>query len=177
MKTTQSRFGAALLLAGIVSLQSFATAADAPTSPPPPGQPPAARPDRPGRPQNGQQVRDRLEQVAKELGLSDEQKTKVGDILKSESEKMRALRQDESLTQEQRREKAMALRTEIQGKVKEVLTAEQYEKWTKIREQQRERMQRGGQGGPGGAGRPGGPGSPGSPGGPDGANKPKPPQN
>ena len=79
--------------------------------------------------------------------LSDEQKTKVEAAMKAQAEALRGLR---DATPEERREKAQAARKEFNGKMKEILTADQYAKWEKAREQR----------GPGREGRPGGPGGP-----------------
>jgi Spy/CpxP family protein refolding chaperone len=86
--------------------------------------------------------------IAEELGLTAEQKTKFEGIQKDTAEKRKALREDTSLTPEQRREKAKALGEETKTKLKEVLTAEQLAKF--------EEMQKNRPGRPGGPGGPGG---------------------
>jgi len=101
---------------------------------------------RPGGPRGGPAMGARL---AEELKLTDEQKTKVQDLMKGQAGKRRALRDDSALSDEQRREKVKAMMEDTNKKMKDILTAEQYEKWTKLREQGR------GAGGPGG--RKGGP--------------------
>lgn len=84
--------------------------------------------------------------VGEELGLTPEQKSKFEAIQKDAAEKRKALREDTSLTQEQRREKAKAINEETKVKLKEILTAEQL---SKMEERQKNRP-----------GRPGGPGQP-----------------
>ena len=64
-------------------------------------------------------------------------------------------------TPEERQEKGKALREEMTKKMKEILNAEQFEKWQKMPQQR-------GPGGPGGQG-----GRRGGPGGPDGDKKPE----
>jgi len=135
MKITKSTLVAALMLAGVVSVTPFAVAQDKPDKPD------AAKPDAPRRERRGQ-AGDRLEQMSKELSLSEEQKGKLKTIFQQEAEKIRGLRDDTSLTQEKRREKARGIREEFAGKVKEVLTKEQNEKWQKLREQRPDRSQR-----------------------------------
>lgn len=76
-------------------------------------------------------AKQRLDRMAEQLKLSDEQKTKVADALKAQAEKMRAL------APEERREKMKTLRDDLQKQMKEILTAEQYEKWTTTRPQGR----------------------------------------
>ncbi|HKS38163.1 MAG TPA: hypothetical protein VJW76_13280 [Verrucomicrobiae bacterium] len=137
MKITKSTLAAALMLAGMISVTPFAVAQDKPDA----TKPDAARPDAPRRERRAQ-AGDRLEQMSKELNLSEEQKGKLKTILEQQAAKTRALRDDTSLTPEKRREKARAIREEFAGKVKEVLTKEQNEKWQKQREQRPDRPQR-----------------------------------
>jgi len=137
MKITKSTLMAALMLAGAVSVTPFAVAQDKPDA----AKPGAAKPDAPRRERRGQ-AGDRLEQMSKELNLSEEQKGKLKTIFEQQAAKTRALRDDTSLTPEKRREKARGIREEFTGKVKEVLTKEQNEKWQKQREQRPDRPQR-----------------------------------
>ena len=88
--------------------------------------------------------------IAEELGLTAEQKSKFEGIQKQTAEQRKALRDDTSLTPEQRREKAKALGEETKGKLKEILTAEQL---TKFEDMQKNRLGR--PGGPGGDRKPG----------------------
>jgi|PlaIllAssembly_1097288.scaffolds.fasta_scaffold790519_1 Spy/CpxP family protein refolding chaperone len=87
-------------------------------------------------------LKQRMTRMSEELKLTDAQKPKVEAVLKDQAEKMRGLR---DATPEVRREKAQALRTDMDKKMKEVLTADQYTSWQKMRAQGRE-----GRGGPGG---------------------------
>jgi periplasmic protein CpxP/Spy len=132
MKITKSTLALGLMCAGMISLNPLAYAADKPDE---------AKPDAPRR-ERREQVRDRLEQMSKELNLSEEQKGKLKTVFQQEAERMKSLRQDTSLTPEQRREKVRGLREEFAGKIKEVLTKEQNEKWDKLREQRPDRPQR-----------------------------------
>jgi Spy/CpxP family protein refolding chaperone len=72
-----------------------------------------------------------IEQMAKELNLSDEQKTKVKAALEERMQKARELRQDTNLSQEDRRAKMQEIQKAFTAKMKEILTAEQFEKWQK----------------------------------------------
>lgn len=83
------------------------------------------------------EMKERFDKMAEDLKLTDEQKTKVREMFKDRAEKGRAIRQDSSLSQEQKREKQKALMEESNKKMKEILTAEQYEKWQKHRPQGR----------------------------------------
>jgi Spy/CpxP family protein refolding chaperone len=96
----------------------------------------------PGAGQRGDAVKERLTRMAEELKLTDAQKPKVEAALKDQAEKMRALR---DAAPEDRREKVQGLRADMDKKMKEILTADQYASWQKMRSQGRE-----GRGGPGG---------------------------
>lgn len=74
-----------------------------------------------------------LKRLTEELKLTEAQKEKVEANQKAQREKMAKLREDTSLTPEERREKMRAIREENDRKMKEILTAEQYEKWQKLR--------------------------------------------
>ncbi len=81
-----------------------------------------------------ERVRERLQQLAKELNLTEAQKTELRPVLRQQVEKLKALRADASLTREQKQEKLKALRGELRQEMKRVLTAEQWEKWQKLRQ-------------------------------------------
>ena len=132
MKITKSTLAAALMVAGMANLQSPARAQDKPD---------AKKPDAPRR-ERGAQAGDRLERMAKELSLSEEQKGELKTIFEQQAAKTKALRDDTSLSQEQRREKARGIREEFAGKIKAVLTKEQNEKWQKQQQERPDRPQR-----------------------------------
>lgn len=95
------------------------------------------RPERPAGGPGGGQRGDMLKKMAEELGLSEEQKTKLQAAAQAQRESMK------DLSPEERREKMKETRETMNAKVKEILTAEQYAKWEKIRDERRP-------GGPGG---------------------------
>lgn len=137
MKYNKVTLIAALAVAGMVCMGSTATSQDAkPDKKPEVGQrSPAGRPGA---------------RIAEELKLTEEQNKKFQAAMAEQREKGTKLREDSSLTPEQKREKGQALRTESQKKLKEILTPEQYQQWEKMRSQPRQA-------------RPGGPGAPGGP--------------
>lgn len=90
---------------------------------------------RPGR--DGAGMKEHFDKMAEDLKLTDEQKPKVQAVFKTRAEKGRAIREDSSLSDEQKREKGKALMEEMNKKMKEILTAEQFEKWEKNRPQGR----------------------------------------
>ena len=85
--------------------------------------------------------RDRFEQMARRLNLSDDQKTKVQQILGDTREQVRALRRESE-------PKFDEIRRQADTRLQEVLTPEQWQQFQTERQQMRGR--RGGRGGPGG---------------------------
>jgi Spy/CpxP family protein refolding chaperone len=81
-------------------------------------------------------VEQQMERMTEALKLTDEQKPKVEAVLKDMAKKREDLR---DVPQDERRDKARALRDEQDKKMKEILTPEQYEKY--------QAMPRGGRGG------------------------------
>lgn len=75
---------------------------------------------------------ERLAQIGQALQLTDEQKAKLGPILKEEGEKMRAIFQNAGGDREAAMKKVQEARTEIAAKVKSVLTPEQAAKFEKM---------------------------------------------
>lgn len=137
MKLTKTLTFAAIV-AGTLLAGNALVAQDAPKDKPPGG---------PGA-QGGPGMRGpNAEQMAKDLGLSDEQKTKLKAAMDEQREKMKALREDTSLSADDKKAKGKELRDTFQAKVKEILTPEQFEKWQKNMQQRRPQ---GGPGGPGG---------------------------
>lgn len=91
------------------------------------------------------------ERMVKELGLSADQAAQFKAINESYRPKMEALREDQTLSREQRREKVQALNKEREAKVDALLTPEQLAKAKELRAKAQERMKerRGPKGGEG----------------------------
>jgi Spy/CpxP family protein refolding chaperone len=106
----------ALLLIGAASLQSTVRAADQP----------AAKRER------AERIHQRLEEIAKELSLTDAQKDQIKPIIHSAFEQIKALHADTSLTKEQKLEKRKSIRNETMSQLKPILTAEQLQKWQEV---------------------------------------------
>jgi Spy/CpxP family protein refolding chaperone len=79
--------------------------------------------------------RPNAEQIAKDLGLSDDQKAKVKAVLEEQQKKMQELRANTGLSQEDKRAKMKEMRENFVEKMKEILTPEQFEKWQKAMQQ------------------------------------------
>ena len=115
---------AALAVGGLLACATVTSAQDAPKK-------------------KGPTVEQRVDRMNTELNLTADQKTKVTALFEDSQKKMRELRQDTSLSQEDRREKMRGMREAEDKKLKEILTPEQWQKWEKVRPQ-------GGKGGNGG---------------------------
>jgi Spy/CpxP family protein refolding chaperone len=129
MKLNRMGWMAALTLAGFLAadLNSLAQEKkDRGDQKPPAGQ--GQR--RPGQP-------DRLATMKETLKLTDEQIQKLKPIFKEEADKLKALREDTSVSQEDKRTKAREAREAFVPKIKAVLTKEQAELWEKSRQEQR----------------------------------------
>ena len=84
-----------------------------------------------------------LEMLSEQLGLSADQKAKIGPILKQERDQLKALRDDQSLSREQKMDKMRSIREENAKAVRAVLTPDQAKKLDEMRAQ----GPRGGRGG------------------------------
>jgi Spy/CpxP family protein refolding chaperone len=91
--------------------------------------------------QNGpQDAARRLEELTKELKLTPDQRAKIQKIQEAMAPRLRAIRNDASLSQEQRRGKMAPVRQETDAKIKQVLTPEQKIKYDTVQAQRRPRF-------------------------------------
>jgi Spy/CpxP family protein refolding chaperone len=133
-----------------ISLPAVAQSpASNPSSPSAPAQaapaaPPSAQPGAPATAnQNSAQAQANQDNP---LNLTDEQKAKLRPIIADENQQMEALRNDNSLTQEQKIDKANQIRAQASPKIKAILTSEQLQKLAemqqqRVRQQQQENQQ------------------------------------
>lgn len=75
----------------------------------------------------------RLQMLAEELELTADQKAKIGPMLKNEAEQLKAIHDDKSLSDDQKKEKAKAVREEGRKSISAVLTPEQAKKLSEMR--------------------------------------------
>ena len=68
----------------------------------------------------------------KELNLTDDQKPKVQAIVKDSREKLKAVREDSSLTPEEKKAKVKEIQQDQATQLKAVLTPDQFTKWQEI---------------------------------------------
>ena len=121
MKIMSRTLLTALLLSGTLSLQPVVRAAEIT-----------------GTRDRTECMRGRLQEVAKELNVTDDQKEKLKLIIHAGMIKLMALHTDTSLTREQNIEKFNAIREEAGPQLKAILMPEQLEKWQKMRQELRE---------------------------------------
>jgi protein CpxP len=77
----------------------------------------------------------RLEWLSKELNLTDEQKAKVKPILEDQEKQMHAIREDSSLSQDQKHEKMMQIHETTHSQINGILTPDQQKKFAQLKEQ------------------------------------------
>ena len=94
-------------------------------NPPPPPADSGQAPDAPPGGRRGGNPQQMVERLKDRLGLTDDQVTKVQDVMKDQREKMMALRSDDSLSQEDRTTKAMGLMKGARDQIRAVLTPDQ----------------------------------------------------
>ena len=89
---------------------------------------------------------DRVNRLNTELNLTDDQKTKITAIYKDQADQMAKLREDTSLSQDDRRAKMMDMNKAANEKINALLDKDQQKKFADMQERMRQR----GPGGPGG---------------------------
>lgn len=120
----QRKFVFAILLSVLLL---FALSVVAQEQAPPSGQ----EQQQPRRPMM-QTPQERLDNLAKELNLTDDQKAKIKPILEDEHKQMQALRSDTSMSPEDRRAKMMQVRDKMNDSIKAVLDKDQQKKYDEM---------------------------------------------
>ncbi len=121
MKSTKTLLFAALA-AGSLLAWSPARAQDSTNTPP---VPPAGAP-------GGKHQNQGFDRIAQQLNLTDDQKTKVQPILEAQRQKMSDLRQDTSLSPEDRKAKVQEIRKDTLDQLKDILTPDQIAQFQKM---------------------------------------------
>jgi protein CpxP len=84
----------------------------------------------------------RLEELSKQLNLTDDQKAKLKPILQDESQQLQAVRNDASLDHDQKMAKAKEIRGAHKSQIKEVLTPDQQKKWEEMKKEAKEQKEK-----------------------------------
>ena len=87
----------------------------------------------------GPRIGERFDHIADALGLTDPQKSQIRDIFKSHHSELQSIRQDQSLTKEQKMEKARQVFQSIHEQARPILTPEQQQKWAQMKDQWKEK--------------------------------------
>ncbi|MGB7749654.1 MAG: hypothetical protein WBN75_20475 [Verrucomicrobiia bacterium] len=133
MKANKTMLIAALAAGSLLVCSPALRAQDTNT---PPSTPPAGAPPAGQRPP-GMRGAPNLDQLAHQLNLTEDQKTKVKPILDAQQQKMRDLREDTSLSPEDRRTKMQTIRQDTSTQLKAVLTPEQFDKYQQMTQRRR----------------------------------------
>lgn len=81
----------------------------------------------------------RLQELAAELALTDEQKEQIVPILEKERADLKALREDTSLRRIQKARRAKTINEKAAGQIRALLTPEQQEKYDALRSEMRKK--------------------------------------
>jgi|SRR5579862_6577904 len=84
---------------------------------------------------------ERTKELTKRLNLTADQQTKVQEALQSQHSQMESLRQDTSLSQEDRRAKMMDIHKSTNDQIRGVLDATQQKQWDEMQAKREQRMQ------------------------------------
>lgn len=87
-----------------------------------------------------------LEWLGQQLNLTDDQKEKVQPILQDQHRQMKAVRDDVSLTQDQKHEKMKQIHESTHTQIQAILTPDQQEKFKQLKEEGMERRKDGAKG-------------------------------
>jgi periplasmic protein CpxP/Spy len=82
----------------------------------------------------------RTQELTKKLNLTSDQQTKVQDIFQSAHSQMEGLRQDSSLSQQDRRAKMMDIHKNADSQVRALLDSNQQKKWDEMQAKREQRM-------------------------------------
>ena len=85
----------------------------------------------------------RVENLSKQLNLTEDQKPKILVIYQDEAKQRQALRQDTSLSRQDRMEKMRAVEQSTRKQIETILTDDQKKKWEEIMKQNRGRRGQG----------------------------------
>ena len=105
-----------------------------------PAPPPPSGADQPQGPRRGMpSVDDQIKMMSDRLNLTPDQQTKIKPILEDQRTQAQALMKDESLSDDDRRNKMRTLRESTNSKIRDVLTDDQKKQFDEMQQQMRDR--------------------------------------
>ncbi len=128
MKHSKTLMLAALVASSLLTGGLAAHAQESTNAAAPAGTPPAATPPATGGRMRGMN----FDNAVKQLNLTDDEKPKVQAVLDDVKQKFTDLRADSSLSPADRRAKFKEIRDDMNAKLKDILTPDQYAQWQKI---------------------------------------------
>ena len=88
---------------------------------------------------NGESADQHLQMLSEKLNLTDDQKGKLKPILQDQMQQMKVVREDSSLSEEQKRTKMKAIHESLHDQINAVLTPEQQAKFKQMRQEHMEK--------------------------------------
>ena len=122
-----------LILSAVAGFAAATCGLHAEPPAPPPVQDAPAKPGKPAREGKESRMKDHLAQMKTDLGLTDDQASKIQEIMTEQRKSMKGLKDDTSLTEDQKKEKFQAGRAEADAKISALLTPEQKAKWDQMK--------------------------------------------
>jgi Spy/CpxP family protein refolding chaperone len=89
-------------------------------------------------PETKAKVQQKLQQISSQLNLTDDQKTQLKPILQSEYQQLKGVKDDTSLSPEQKQAKTKEIHQTYKSQISNVLTPEQQKKWAAMKEETKE---------------------------------------
>jgi len=84
-------------------------------------------------PETKAKVQEKLQQISSELNLTDAQKAQLKPILQSEVQQLQAVKNDSSLSPDQKQAKVSEIRQSYKSQMSNILTPEQQKKWESMK--------------------------------------------
>ena len=91
-------------------------------------------------PETKAQVQAKLQEISSELNLTDDQKDKIKPVLQDEFKQLKAVKDDASLSPDQKKTKATEIHESTKSQINSFLNPDQQKKLSEIREKARENM-------------------------------------
>ena len=84
---------------------------------------------------NGDSADQHLQMLSEKLNLTDDQKAKLKPVLQDQMQQMKAVREDSSLSEEQKRTKMKSIHESLHDQINAVLTPEQQAKFKQMKQE------------------------------------------